>query len=83
MKKQQYARPNRHGLILGLLLVLTFPFPAKGDEKVLAQQAAMLERVVLRQNVMVDNNLILLGDLFKGTGDKATIAVAYAPEPGK
>ena len=83
MKKQQHTQPNRHGLILGLLLVLAFPFPSKGGEKATAQQVAMLERVVLRQNVMVDNNLILLGDLFKGTGNKATIAVAYAPEPGK
>jgi flagella basal body P-ring formation protein FlgA len=83
MKNQQYARPNRHGLILGLLLVLAFPFPATGSDKAVAQKAVMLERVVLRQNVMVDNNLILLGDLFEGTGDKATIAVAYAPELGK
>jgi flagella basal body P-ring formation protein FlgA len=83
MKKQQHTRPNCHGLILGIILVLAFPFPATGGEKAAAQQVAMLERVVLRQNVIVDNNLILLGDLFKGTGDKATIAIAYAPEPGK
>jgi flagella basal body P-ring formation protein FlgA len=54
-----------------------------GSEKKLSHRANMFEHVVLRQNVMVDSHLILLGDLFKGTKDKSTIAVAYAPEPGK
>jgi flagellar basal body P-ring formation protein FlgA len=83
MNKQQHSDPNYLGLILGLLLVLTLPFSAMGGEKSQLQKAIMLEQVVLRQNVMVDDHLIILGDIFKGTGDKSTIAIAYAPEPGK
>jgi len=91
-KPQHHAPPSLQGLILGLLLALVFAFPAMGGEKTIlaasgdramAQPETMLEHVVLRQNVMVNDNLILLGDLFEGTGDKAAIAVAYAPEPGK
>ena len=83
MKKQQHSRLNRPSLILGLLLVMALPFPAIGGDKSQLQKANILEHVVLRQNVTVDDHLIILGDIFKGTGDKSTIAVAYAPEPGK
>ena len=83
MSKKQYASPSHRSLILGLLLVLTLSLPAMGSEKKLSHKENMIEHVVLRQNVMVDSHLILLGDLFKGTQDKSTIAVAYAPEPGK
>ncbi len=81
--KKQHVGSNCNNLILGFLLVLTFPFSAMGSEKALSQKIKMLEHVVLRQNAEVDDHLILLGDLFKGTGDKASIAVAYAPDPGK
>jgi flagella basal body P-ring formation protein FlgA len=54
-----------------------------GGEKAVSQRENILEHVILRQNVTVDDHLIFLGDLFKGTGDKSNIAVAYAPEPGK
>lgn len=40
-------------------------------------------QVVLRQSVTVDDKIIRLGDLFMGAGDKAEVAVAYAPAPGK
>ena len=39
--------------------------------------------VMLNEKVSVNGSIIHLGDLFKGVGDKAGIAVAYAPEPGK
>jgi len=37
----------------------------------------------LRVSIKVSGPTIQLGDLFTGTGDKADIAVAYTPEPGK
>jgi flagellar basal body P-ring formation protein FlgA len=83
MKKQQYSGPNRPSLIFGLLLVLTMPFPAMGGEKGQLQKVNMLKHVVLRQNVTVDDHFIILGDIFKGTGNKSNITIAYAPEPGK
>jgi flagella basal body P-ring formation protein FlgA len=36
-----------------------------------------------RQSVAVSGNVVKLGDLFTGVGDKANVAVAYAPQPGK
>ncbi len=39
--------------------------------------------ISLRESVEVNNSLITLGDLFTVSGEKATIEVAYAPEPGK
>jgi len=83
MKKIHHSGPNCPSLALGLLLVLTMPFPAMGGEKGQLQRVNMLEQVILRQNVTVDGHLIILGDIFKGTGDKSNIAIAYAPEPGR
>ncbi len=82
IKRHLYSPLTILGLILGLLLVVVFAMPASGAQKgKLSDQA--LEQVVLRQSVLVDGTTILLGDLFGGVGDKAPIAVAYAPEPGK
>lgn len=39
--------------------------------------------VVLRGNVVVNSDLVLLGDIFTGAGDKAVTPLAYAPAPGK
>ena len=39
--------------------------------------------VMLNEKISVNGTVIHLGDLFNGVGDKAGIAVAYAPEPGK
>ena len=83
MKKNQHTVFNSHSLILAILLVLALPFSALGSEKTLSQSEKKLEHVVLRQSVMVDSHLILLGDLFKGAGNKSSVAVAYAPEPGE
>lgn len=41
------------------------------------------EPVALREQFSVNADIIRLGDLFSGTGKKAKIAVAYAPDPGK
>ena len=76
MKKQQYSGPNRPSLIFGLLLVLTMPFPAMGGEKGQLQKVNMLKHVVLRQNVTVDDHFIILGDIFKGTGNKSNITIS-------
>ncbi len=37
----------------------------------------------LRGNTVVDDSVIRLGDLFQNVGQKANIAVAYAPAPGR
>lgn len=39
--------------------------------------------VVLHGRVVVNSDMILLGDFFSGAGDKAQTPIAYAPEPGK
>lgn len=38
---------------------------------------------VLKTNVMVEGETVLLGDLFDITGEAANTVVAYAPEPGR
>ena len=83
MNKKQHILYNPCSCILSILLVLALPFSALSFESSKPQKEKILEHVVLRQNVVVDNHLILLGDLFKGTGNKSFIAVAYAPEPGQ
>jgi len=83
MKPQHDRRLMFTGLILTLLLALAFAFPAAGGQNQPEKAEAALDQVVLRQNIMVDSTLVVLGDFFDGAGDKAGIAVAYAPEPGK
>ena len=39
--------------------------------------------IFLRESAKIDGKVIYLGDLFSNTGDKANIALAYAPKPGK
>ncbi len=39
--------------------------------------------VTLQESVRLDGKIVYLGDLFMNIGDKAKIAVAYTPEPGK
>lgn len=48
-----------------------------------AAQSVLDEPVMLRESVIVSSNVVYLGDLFSGTGDKADAAISYAPEPGK
>jgi len=37
---------------------------------------------MLRESVSVDGKTVRIGDLFLNVGEKADIAIAYAPEPG-
>lgn len=39
--------------------------------------------IALRNDVIVKGGLVRLGDIFRNTGAKATIAIAYAPAPGR
>lgn len=61
--------------ILAFLLgvFLGFAVPAAADDRL----------PVPRESATVTGNVIRLGDLFENVGDKAHIAVAYAPNPGK
>lgn len=43
----------------------------------------LADPAVLHESVVVDGDLVHLGDLFANAGDKADVAVAYAPAPGK
>jgi flagella basal body P-ring formation protein FlgA len=83
MKQRHHLSPTLLGLVVSLLLMLAFAFPAAGGQQVRTAPDSALDRVVLRQNITVDSTLITLGDFFDGAGDKALISVAYAPEPGK
>ena len=40
-------------------------------------------KILLHESVKVRNRMVRLGDVFTSTGNKADIAIAYAPKPGK
>ena len=48
-----------------------------------AERLKFDEKVMLRDSVRIDGKIIYLGDLFSNTGDKANIALAHSPAPGK
>ena len=75
MKKLVFA------LLTAVLLLPTAS--AAGGESVALSRSAGQAKVVLRESVSVKSKLVRLNDLFSGTGEKADIAVAYAPVPGK
>ncbi len=68
-------------LVTAVFAALSPPPPAWAGVKDAIQPPQ--EPVALRERFSVNGGLIRLGDLFSGTGEKAKIAVAYAPEPGK
>lgn len=39
--------------------------------------------IALRTDVVVTGGLVRLGDIFRNTGSKATISIAYSPAPGR
>lgn len=67
------------------VLVVGFVDKALGDADQTNINTPMFTNaaVSLNNRVVVDDHLIRLGDLFNNAGDKANIAVAYAPKPGK
>jgi flagella basal body P-ring formation protein FlgA len=48
----------------------------------LAAQSAYAS-AMLRPNIMVDGDVVKLGDVFDNVGDKADVAIARAPAPGR
>ena len=62
-------------LKLAIMLAFLAATPAAGVEPA--------GPVALNGRVLVNSDLVLLGDIFSGAGDKAEIPVAYAPAPGK
>jgi flagella basal body P-ring formation protein FlgA len=76
-----------------MTLVLTIPTALMAGERFSTYKSSAIEdskktteeraRVLLREAVKVKNKTVRLGDIFTGTGSKADIAIAYAPEPGK
>lgn len=62
-------------LKLALMLAFLAALPAAGGE--------VAGPVVLHGRVVVNSDMVLLGDIFSGAGDKAETPIAYAPAPGK
>ena len=58
-----------------LMLAFLAATPAAGGEPA--------DPVTLHGRVVVNSDMVLLGDIFSGAGDKSETPVAYAPEPGK
>lgn len=83
MKQLHFAPYAVLSLFAGFLMALIFALPANSAEMETTPPGTAIEQVALKQNVIVSNATILIGDLFEGAGDKAAIAVAYSPEPGK
>ena len=66
--------------LAGAVLVPTLSGAASGAT--LDKQAPKVG-VALNAKAMVDADIVTLGDLFDGVGEKAETPVAYAPRPGK
>jgi len=83
MKDNRLSDANFWVILLGLALLLTSaiwnPATSASGEKFQEPQGP----VVLNENVSITGSIIHLGDLFDGVGDKASVAIAYAPDPGK
>jgi len=64
-----------------LLLPIGEPTRAS-DTSIRSKPSAVAAPIVLRESVSVDGKTVRIGDLFLNVGEKAEIAIAYAPEPG-
>ncbi|MHA1565330.1 MAG: flagellar basal body P-ring formation chaperone FlgA [Alphaproteobacteria bacterium] len=64
----------RHLIVATLLTAITWG---------LATEAMAGPTPVLRKDIVVEGDVILLGDLFEGTGTAAQTVVAYTPQPGR
>lgn len=72
-------------LIMGALLLLpTQLFAGQGQQgpQNSAPKIELPSFITLNSHVVVDNNVIVLGDIFQGTGSNSERVVAYAPRPG-
>jgi len=65
------------------LLLLPLSDPAWANNNVAESTSnGVTAPVVLRESVSVDGKTVRIGDLFLNVGEKANVAIAYAPEPG-
>lgn len=69
-------------LMLSLLLGVAAAMAAHADDANTANPASMPEDQPRNDTISINRPFVRLGDLFPEAGDKADIAVAYAPAPG-
>ena len=74
-------RKSLFALVVGVLLIPATPLA--GENASAGDLAGNSALVILRDSVTVKSKLVRIGDLFANTGNKADIAVAYAPVAGK
>ena len=77
---------KRSFLALSMLLATGFTqasVAAAGTQTPTSALTELAPSVMLRDSALIDGKIIYLGDLFSNTGDKADIALAHAPKPGK
>lgn len=66
--------------VLFLLLLVIAAGPASAQTSAIKTVGQL---IALRAEVVVKGGLVRLGDIFRNTGAKATISIAYAPAPGR
>ncbi len=70
-----------------LLALLATAAPAAGaqEKAAIPKDGDMFDGqpVLLNDRIVIEENIIRLGDLFTNAGTQAEAAIAYAPEPGK
>jgi len=69
--------------IMALALALSLPANLKAGQETDAPDFGTQAPITLQESVRLDGKIVYLGDLFTNVGDKAGIAVAYTPSPGK
>ena len=65
------------------VLILTLAVTLISTAAVAISKTPAIAPVMLNSALKVNAKVIRLGDLFTSTGDQSSVAVAYAPEPGK
>lgn len=74
-------------VILGAALFILGPLAAFGQTSSVAAPAATIPvataPALIRDNVIVKDNVIRVGDLFTNAGPNASKIIAYAPDPGR
>ena len=69
--------------LLTAAVLLSAAPAAAGWSSTVIESGNDAERVLLKETVTVNSRRVYIGDLFGGAGDKADIAIAYAPKPGQ
>ncbi|MBL4613951.1 MAG: flagellar basal body P-ring formation protein FlgA [Magnetovibrio sp.] len=69
-------------LLMSLTLLLSAPTWAAGDKSQNGATVDVIDFITLNDRVVIEDGVIRLGDVFRGSSKYANRVIAYAPRPG-